>query len=346
MAKNNEYKPPYQIDAPITRLIAEISEAIGRITALSDTPLAPQLRRENRIKTIHASLAIEQNTLTLDQVTAVIEGKRVLGSPREIQEVRNALAAYDAMGEWEPASRQDLLTAHALLMTGLTDEAGRFRSGGVGVVAGGKIVHMAPPAKLVPELVHNLLEWLRTTGEHPLIASSLLHYELEFIHPFADGNGRMGRLWQTLALMQWKPVLAWLPVETVIKHHQAEYYKVLSECDKAGDATLFVKFILQSLSSAIAEISQTDQVFDQETDQVHSLLEVLGASEMSGAEAMRRLSLSHKPTFRQNYLAPALEHGLIERTVPDSPRSPRQKYRLTAKGNAMRTSLLQRRRGR
>ncbi len=187
---------------------------------------------------------------------------------------------------------------------------------------------------------------MRATDEHPLIASwSLLHYELEFIHPFADGNGRMGRLWQTLALMKWKPVLGWLPVETVIKHHQAEYYKVLSECDQAGDATLFIKFMLQSLFAAIAEISQTDQVFDQDTDQVKALLDVLGAGEASGAEVMRLLSLSHKPTFRQNYLTSALEHGLIERTDPDSPRSPRQKYRLTAKGDALRRSLLQKRAG-
>lgn len=340
MTKNTEYKPPYRVTPVITRLISEISEAIGRITALSETPLPPQLRRENRIKTIHASLAIEHNTLTLEQVTAVIDGKQVLGNPREIQEVRNALAAYDAMGDWEPASQKDLLAAHALLMAGLADEFGRFRSGGVGVVAGGKVVHMAPPAKLVPALVHDLLEWTRTTDEHPLIVSSLVHYELEFIHPFADGNGRMGRLWQTLVLLKWKPVLAWLPVETVIKNHQAEYYEVLSKCDKAGDVTLFVEFMLQSLLSAIVNISRTDQVSDQLTDQVKALLAALSKGEASGTELMKQLDLSHKPTFRQNYLTPALELGWIERSNPDSPRSPRQRYRLTEKGRVVLVILL------
>jgi Fic family protein len=168
-----------------------------------------------------------------------------------------------------------------------------------------------------------------------IVASGLVHYELEFIHPFADGNGRMGRLWQTLALSKWKPVLAWLPVETVIRNRQADYCEVLNKCDRAGDATLFVEFTLQSLLSAIVDISPTDQVADQLTDQVKSLLTALSKGEASGAELMKLLGLSHKPTFRQNYLAPALDNGWVERSHPEAPRNPRKRYRLTGKGAAI-----------
>ena len=202
-----KYQPPYTINPTILNLVAEIGETIGRYTVLAEQNLTPRLRRKNRIRTIQASLAIENNTLTLEQVTAVIEGKRILGDPREIQEVRNAFATYEAMEEWEASSKEDLLAAHELLMHGLTDEPGRFRSGGVGIFRGEQLVHMAPPADRVPVLMADLLDWLVTTPEHPLVASCVFHYEFEFIHPFADGNGRMGRLWQTLILRNWKHLL-------------------------------------------------------------------------------------------------------------------------------------------
>jgi Fic family protein len=226
------------------KFVADIGEAIGRFTATADRYLTPQLRRENRIRTIHASLAIENNTLTLEQVTAVIDGKHVLGHPREILEVRNALTAYEAMDGWEPTSREDLLAAHRLLMTALVDDAGRFRSGGVGIYRGKQLVHMAPPADRVQQQMDDLLDWLKHTDEHPLVASCVFHYELEFIHPFADGNGRIGRLWQTLVLRTWKPLLAYLPVETVVRQRQDDYYRVLAEADKQADATPFVEFML------------------------------------------------------------------------------------------------------
>ena len=292
--------------------------------------------RENRLRSIQASLAIENNTLMLEQVTAVINGKRVLGSPREIQEVRNAFAAYEAMESWAPTSRADLLAAHGLLLAGLVDRPGAFRSGGVGVFRGKQLVHMAPPADRVPYLVTELLNWLKHTKEHPLIASCLLHYELEFIHPFADGNGRMGRLWQTLVLRKWKPLLAYLPVETVIKDRQADYYRALAEADKRADATPFVEFILQALFAALREAVATDQVSDQVSDQVAALLKAIGVGKCGGADLMKSLGLAHRPTFRKNYLDPALVGGWIERTQPDSPRSPTQRYRLTPKGRARR----------
>lgn len=325
------YQPPYTISPTVLSLIAEISETIGRYTVLTEPSLKPRLRRENRIRTIHASLAIENNTLTLEQVTAVIEGKPVLGHPREIQEVRNAFAAYEAIEDWQAGSEESLLAAHELLMRGLADEIGRYRSGGVGIFRGEKLVHMAPPADRVPTLMADLLGWLDNSKEHPLVASCVFHYEFEFIHPFADGNGRMGRLWQTLILQSWKPILAYLPVETVIRERQEEYYRVLAAADKQADAEPFIEFMLTALRDTLYETAATDQVADQVADQVVALIQLIGSNETGGKELMRALGLSHRPTFRKNYLNPALEDGWIERTHPDSPRSPTQRYRLTAK---------------
>ena len=325
------YQPPHKITSNILNLVAEISEKIGRYLVLAEQNLTPRLRRENRIRTIQASLAIENNTLTLEQVTAVINGKRVLGLPREIQEVRNAFAAYEAMEHWYPASETDLLAAHSLLMAALVDDPGLYRSTGVGIFRGEQLVHMAPPADRVPYLMADLLAWLNGTDEHPLVASCLFHYELEFIHPFADGNGRIGRLWQTLILRHWKPLLAYLPVETLIRDRQTAYYRALAEADKIAEATPFIAFMLEALLGAINEAVATGQVTDYVTDQVKLLLEIIADNELNSADLMHALGLSHRPSFRENYLNPALDCGWLERTQPNSPRSPTQRYRLTEK---------------
>jgi len=330
--KKTEYRPPYTITSAILKLVAEIGEVIGRYIVLAEQSLTPHLRRENRIRTIQASLAIENNTLTLEQVTAVIDGKRVLGHPREIQEVQNAFAAYEAMGAWDPTSQTHLLAAHSLLMSSLMDPPGVFRSGDVGIFRGEQVVHMAPPAKMVPYLMDQLFDWLKRTQEHPLVAGCLLHYELEFIHPFADGNGRMGRLWQTLILRNWKPLLAYLPVETLIRDRQEDYYRMLAQADESADITPFVEFMLKALLDALREAVANDQVSDQVSDQVALLIETIRGSELSSADLMKALKLSHRSTFRKNYLTPALKDGWIERTQPDSPRSPTQRYRLSPKG--------------
>ncbi|MER0561910.1 Fic family protein [Pseudomonas aeruginosa] len=322
------YQPPLTLTPQMLALVAEISEQVGRLTAQRSEALTPQLRRGNRIRTIQASLAIENNTLSVEQVTAVLDGKRVLGLPREIQEVRNAFAAYDAMPGWQPQRQADLLAAHALLMQGLIDDAGRYRQGGVGIYREGRLLHMAPPASRVAELMQDLLRWLGASDWHPLIASCVFHYEFEFIHPFADGNGRMGRLWQTLILSQWRPVLAYLPVETVIRDQQESYYAALAAADQVAEATPFVEFMLAALRQALLEASQVDQVNDQVTDQVARLLQVLPPGvALKSSELMQRLGLSHRPTFTQNYLKPALAAGLIEMTDSASPRSPAQQYR-------------------
>ncbi|KFJ90109.1 Fic family protein [Pseudomonas sp. 1-7] len=322
------YQPPLTLTPQMLALVAEISEQVGRLTAQRSDALTPQLRRGNRIRTIQASLAIENNTLSVEQVTAVLDGKRVLGLPREIQEVRNAFAAYDAMPGWQPQRQADLLAAHGLLMRGLIDDAGRYRQGGVGIYREGRLLHMAPPASRVASLMQDLLRWLGASDWHPLIASCVFHYEFEFIHPFADGNGRMGRLWQTLILSRWRPVLAYLPVETVICDQQEAYYAALAAADQAAEAMPFVEFMLAALRQALVEAGQSDQVNDQVSDQVARLLQALPPGvALKSSELMQRLGLSRRPTFTQNYLKPALAAGLIEMTDPASPRSPAQQYR-------------------
>jgi Fic family protein len=331
MNKKSSYQPPYTITPAIVRLIAEIGEAVGRYILMTEYHMNPRLRRENRIRTIQASLAIENNTLSLEQVTAVINNKRVLGHPREIQEVRNAFAAYEEMDNWDTTSLDDLLTAHRVLMAALVDDPGVFRSGGVGIYRGNQLVHMAPPANRVSQLMNDLLNWLHLTKEHPLVTSCVFHYELEFIHPFTDGNGRMGRLWQTLILKNWKPLMAYLPVETVIRDCQQDYYRVLTEADKKGDVTPFIEFMLRVMLEAV-QGAVTDQASDYVTDQVSRLLKEIGERERSASDLMKATGLSHRPTFRKNYLKPAIEAGWVELTQPDAPRSPTQRYRLTEKG--------------
>lgn len=260
MAKNTEptYVPPFTITDEITTFVAEIAEKVGHLTASAEQLPTPQLRRENRIKTIQSSLAIENNSLSLDQVTAIVEGKRVLGAPNEIQEVKNAIGAYELMLELNPYKEKDMLKAHKLMMTDLVRECGRFRSGGVGVFNGEVCIHMAPPAQRVPLLIGELLDWVKTTKTHPLISSCVFHYEFEFIHPFADGNGRLGRMWQTLLLMQWKPIFAWIPVETIVKEHQQEYYAAIMKSDHEASSTPFIVFMLGCLKKALDEMMESN----------------------------------------------------------------------------------------
>ena len=323
------YTPPYELTSKILDSVEQIGERLGRLKAIAVRTAVPKLRRGNRIKTIQASLEIEGNTLTVQQVTAILSGQRVLGQPREIQEVRNAFNAYEQMGNFSPCDCNDLLAAHGLLMAGLVDESGKFRSGGVGIFRGTKVTHMAPPAKRVPQLIAQLLAWLKNSQEHPLITSSVFHYELEFIHPFADGNGRIGRLWQTLILSRWQPLFSLLPIESVIRDRQKEYYAALGQSDADAAATAFIEFMLNAIAQATREITlETDQVSDQVSDQVKKIAEMLRHGPQSASELMSKLGLSHRPSFRQNYLRPALDAGIIEMTRPDKPQAKNQKYQL------------------
>ncbi len=331
----SDYKPPFHMTERMTSLIAEISESVGRISVLQGEMASPRLRRENRIRTIHSSLAIEHNSLTLDQVTAILDGKRVLGNPNEIREVQNAYQAYELMLQLDTSSVQDLLKAHQLMMHGLVPENGKFRSGGVGVFDGEVLIHMAPPAEFVPQHIQNLFEWYHASELHPLVKSAVFHYEFEFIHPFADGNGRMGRMWHSLLLGKWKELFFWLPIEELIQSRQREYYDALGTADALADSACFVEWMLEIIRDSLKEVTvvgpssdpDRDQVADQDGTPADRLLSVLGTDTLSASQIMERLGLSHRPTFRKNYLNPALEQKLIARTIPDKPNSKNQKYR-------------------
>ena len=253
------YNPPFTNTIKITNLATEISNLVGQLVVMSDLADILHLRRENLIKTIQSSLAIENNTLTIEQVTAVLNGKRVLAPPNEILEVQNAGNAYDLMPSLDPYSIEDLLKAHGEMLKGLKSDAGHFRTSAVGVMRGQEVIHMAPPANLVWPHMKNLFEWVKQTEYHPLISSSIFHYEFEFIHPFSDGNGRMGRYWQSILLSNWKSIFAWIPVESVIYDRQSQYYQALQETQRATDDAVFVEFMLSAILDAVKEQYQNMQ---------------------------------------------------------------------------------------
>lgn len=251
-------KPPFEITNSILEEIAEIAELVGHLNAASGLSANPMLRRTNRIRSIYSSLAIEQNTLSLEQVTAVLNGKRVIAPPKDIAEVKNAYEIYEMMDTLNPYSVDDLLNAHAVMTRDLVVESGCFRSGPVGVVdKQGNILHFGTLPDYVPGLVSELLDWIKDSDFHMLIKSCVFHYELELIHPFADGNGRIGRLWHTLLLTQWKPMFAWLPVESIIHDRQDEYYNAINRSNYEGESTAFIEFMLSAIKEALMEAIQT-----------------------------------------------------------------------------------------
>ena len=312
------YRPPFQMNEEITNLIVEIGEYVGSISTYESMHHNPVLRRESRIRSIYSSLAIEQNTLSLDQVTDVIEGKRVLGPPQDIREVKNAYEAYERVSALDPYSVKNLLLAHRMLMAGLVKEAGRFRDGNVGVYAGDRLIHAGTPAKYVPDLMEQLMKWLKESKLHPLVKSCIFHYEFEFIHPFADGNGRTGRLWQSLILQKWKELFAWLPVETLVHEHQKEYYDVLGRADKAGDSTGFVEFMLQMIRDALREILENQNnhvVINVALNVVTNEEKILALLKTDGSLTANMLALSVGVTPRQvqRILAKLKKEGKIIR---------------------------------
>ncbi|MDD3757527.1 MAG: Fic family protein [Advenella sp.] len=246
------YTPPFTITTDILNLVADISQQVGMLDA-STLNASPQLRKQNRIKTITGTLAIEGNSLTEEQVTAIVDGKPVMGSVRELAEVKGAIAAYDALPNFNPGNIVDLLAAHGLMLGDILQNAGRFRSNAVGIHKAGVVHHVAPPADRVSGLMAELIQWLANTKDHPLIASSVFHYEFEFIHPFSDGNGRMGRLWQTLILSQWHPLFLSLPLESVIKEHQQHYYQALEQADDEANSTPFIHFMLSVIAETLVQ---------------------------------------------------------------------------------------------
>lgn len=251
-------KPPFEITNTMICTVAEIAELVGRLTAASQLSVNPTLRRANRIRTIHGSLAIEQNPLSLEQVTAVLNGKQVLAPPKDIAEVKNAYEIYERLEELDPYSVDDLLAAHGIMTRGLVEESGVFRTRPVGVVdQEGHVLHFGTLPQYVPELVVELLDWVKNSDVHMLIRSCVFHYEFELIHPFADGNGRVGRLWHTLLLSRWNPAFAWLPVESMIYAHQQEYYGAINAANDAGESTVFVAFMLSTIKASLIDAIKT-----------------------------------------------------------------------------------------
>ena len=261
-------KPPFEITNQIIDYVAEIAELVGRLTVFSPLSTSPTLRRANRIRTIHGSLAIEQNTLSLEQVTAVLNGKQVLAPPKDIAEVKNAYAIYERLDELDPYSVDDLLTAHGIMTRGLMEESGVFRTRPVGVVdSEGHVLHFGTLPQYVPDLVMELLDWAKTSEVHMLIRSCVFHYEFELIHPFADGNGRVGRLWHTLLLSKWNPAFAWLPVESIIHDRQQEYYDAINASNDAGESTVFIEFMLSAIKASLIDaINTSDEMSDGQMD--------------------------------------------------------------------------------
>ena len=247
-------KPPYEITTSILKLIASISEKIGQVNAVYLVKQSPQLRKQNRIKTIHSSLQIEGNTLTEEQITAIIENKRVLAPQKDIAEVLNALKVYDKLRAFKPHSEKSFLEAHQILMNGLVENSGSYRKNSVGIVKGSKLAHLAPPAENLSFLMKDLFNYVKNKEELTLIKACVFHYEMEFIHPFLDGNGRMGRLWQTVILMNEYPVFEFLPIETIISATQENYYKALSISDKQGKSTVFIEYMLEVIDKALFEL--------------------------------------------------------------------------------------------
>lgn len=247
-------KPPYEITSQILKLISSISIKIGEVNANYLNKQSPQLRKQNKIKTVHSSLSIEGNTLTEEQVSAILENKKVIGPQKDIVEVKNALNVYDSLDNFNPYSSKSFLKAHKILMTGLVNEAGVYRKKSVGIIQGEKLAHLAPPFERVPFLMNDLFDYLKSKDELTLIKSCVFHYEMEFIHPFIDGNGRMGRLWQTLILIQEFPVFEFLPFETLINKTQTDYSKALSVSDKSGKSTPFIAYMLDVIDKSLSEL--------------------------------------------------------------------------------------------
>ena len=323
-----KYIPPYEITDEMLEVVSQIMENLGKLNGVNELEKLPRLRRVSRIKSIHSSLAIENNTLSIEQVTDVIDGKRVLGPEEDILAVKNANKAYKQLENINPYKIEDLLKVHKIMMNDLVYDAGQIRTGGVGVYnEKGEVVHLAPPAEFVPKQLNQLFDWLITSSANMLIKSSIFHYEFEFIHPFRDGNGRMGRLWQTALLASWKPIFAWIPIESIIKNNQEEYYKAITYSTSQGKSNIFILFMLDCLNKAINDLlNDTKNHYNHINNQIKALLEVIESYPQSATELMEKLNLKSRIGFRNNYINPAIDMGLIGMTEPNKPTSKNQKY--------------------
>ncbi len=316
-----EQKPPFEITNAMIDHVAEIAELVGRLTSTNQLSANPTLRRTNRIRTIHGSLAIEQNTLTLEQVTAVLNGKQVLAPPKDIAEVKNAYDIYERLDELDPYSVDDLLTAHSIMTRGLVDESGVFRSKPVGVVdQEGHVLHFGTLPQYVPDLVMELLDWVKSSDVHMLIRNCVFHYEFELIHPFADGNGRVGRLWHTLLLSKWNPAFAWLPVESIIHDRQQEYYAAINTSNDDGESTVFIEFMLSAIKASLIDaVSTSDEMSDGPMDKAamrwRQIEKFLETHEFIMNADVRRICNVSAATANRILVRLVLEKKLLKRNI-------------------------------
>ena len=323
------YKPPFSITNNMLSKVISITEKISKLGNYNSLKRMPILRKNNQIKSIHSSLKIEANSLSLVQVKDVIEGKKVIGSEKEIQEVKNAYKAYGLMKEFDGFNEKDLLRAHSILTKFIEEDAGKYRNHPEGVISGDKVIFIAPPENLVPSLMKDLFEWLNgDTETHILIKSCIFHYEFAFIHPFSDGNGRTVRLWQNVLLMRRNPLFEYIPIESQIEKYQKEYYDSISECNRNGNSNVFIEFMLKMIDEVLDEILISSVNESKNiSDQVNKLLNCMEYDiPYSANEIMNRLKIKSKETLRNSYLNPAIENGLIKMTLPDKPNSKNQKY--------------------
>lgn len=322
------YEPPFTISNLMLDKVAYIAEKLGKISNWQNLEAKPHLRRSNRIKSIYSSLRIEANSLPISAVSGIIDGKTVIGDANDIQEVKNAYSAYENISGVNPYDVRELCRLHGIMTKGLVKESGKFRHGNEGVFDDGKCIFVAPPPDMVPVLMYNLFKWMSNMQKklHPLILSSIFHYEFVFIHPFADGNGRMARLWHTLLLARWKKIFLYIPLESQIEKFQAEYYEAISKCHKLGNSNYFIEFMLTRIAE-IVEVVVKQLEINSGNEYVNKLLLVMECSvSYSVAELMSLLQLKSKSAFRKNYLVPALQDKKIQMTIPDKPNSRNQKY--------------------
>ena len=324
------YIPPFTITKKMLERSISITQKIDRITSYQSLKRMPTLRRNNRIESIHSSLAIEANSLSLDQVRDVIDGHLVMGPQREINEVKDAYEAYQLIETYDAYKEKDFLKAHSIIARSIDEEYGRYRSHSEGVInEKGRVIHVAPSEKMVPSLMGELFDWLKNDGETPLlIKSCVFHYEFVFIHPFGDGNGRMARLWQNVILMKWNNLFEYIPIESLIFKYQDKYYDAIDDCNKAGSSNDFIEFMLKMIEETIDEVLKVaDKEVGNISDQVNRLLEIMDKDiPLSANEIMKRLGIKSKETLRGSYLNPAIDNGLVKMTLPDKPNSKNQKY--------------------
>ncbi len=322
------YKPPYTVTSKMVNLISAIMKQIGRLTSNSGLDNKPQLRRTNKINSIYSSLAIENNALTKNQVKDIINGKLVIGPKRDILEVQNAIKVYDKILEIDSFKENDLLKYHRIMMESLIVDAGIYRLGQEGVFDGDKVIHLAPPADRVGSLMNDLFDYLNNYEENIFIKSSVFHYEFEFIHPFSDGNGRMGRLWQTCILTSEEEIFAYLPIESIIKERQQEYYDSIALSTNNGNSNIFIEFMLDSILETVNRIVEEAYREGQyQSIQVRKLLQVMNDDyPYTLRELLDLLEMKSRVSFKKNYLDPAIAAGLVEMTLPETPSSRNQRY--------------------